>query len=270
MKVGSFHLPTMKIGLVQTNIAWCDIPTNIARAEALIASSEAADLYILPEMWSTGFVIEAQDVAQTEEQCEALKWMVTTAATRNCAISGSLVISEGEKFYNRHYFITPEGIAARYDKRHLFRLGGETKRFTAGSERVVVEWQGVKFLLQTCYDIRFPVFARNRVAEGVYDYDAIIYIASFPTPRAAAWRTLAMARAIENEAFVFAVNRTGDDIYCHYDGQSAIFDAACGVVAECGAEEQMVVAELDVEALCDYRRRFPTLRDGDDFELYVK
>ena len=267
MKVGSFHLPTMKIGLVQTNIAWCDIPTNIARAEALIASSEAADLYILPEMWSTGFVIEAQDVAQTEEQCEALKWMVTTAATRNCAISGSLVISEGGKYYNRHYFVTPEGIAARYDKRHLFRLGGETKRFTAGSERVVVEWQGVKFLLQTCYDIRFPVFARNRVAEGVYDYDAIIYIASFPTPRAAAWRTLAMARAIENEAFVFAVNRTGDDIYCNYSGGSIAVDSFGDILFDCGSSEVIVAVEIDMDTLKERRKGFPTLPDADLFNI---
>ena len=267
MKVGSFHLPTMKIGLVQTNIAWCDIPTNIARAEALIASSEAADLYILPEMWSTGFVIEAQDVAQTEEQCEALKWMVTTAATRNCAISGSLVISEGGKYYNRHYFVTPEGIAARYDKRHLFRLGGETKRFTAGSERVVVEWQGVKFLLQTCYDIRFPVFARNRVTEGVYDYDAIIYIASFPTPRAAAWHTLAMARAIENEAFVFAVNRTGDDIYCNYSGGSIAVDSFGDILSDCGSDEAIITTEIDMDTLKERRKSFPTLRDADLFNI---
>ena len=158
----------MKIALVQTDIKWCEPQANIAQTEALIATSETADLYVLPEMWSTGFVIEAQDVAQSEEQCEALKWMVTTAAARNCAISGSLVIAEDGKYYNRHYFVTPEGIAARYDKRHLFRIGGETKRFTAGNERVVVEWRGVKFLLQTCFDIRFPVFARNRVTEKGY------------------------------------------------------------------------------------------------------
>ena len=143
----------MKIALIQSDIKWCDQQANIARVDKLIASAEAVDLYILPEMWSTGFVIEAQDVAQTEEQSEALKWMVTTAAKRNCAISGSLVISEDGKYYNRHYFVTQNGVAAKYDKRHLFRLGGETKRFTAGSNRVVVEWQGVKFLLQTCYEI---------------------------------------------------------------------------------------------------------------------
>ena len=257
----------MKIALVQTDIKWCEPQANIAQVEALIATSEVADLYILPEMWSTGFVIEAQDVAQTEEQCDALKWMVATAAARNCAISGSLVISEGGKYYNRHYFVTPEGIAARYDKRHLFRLGGETKRFTAGSERVVVEWEGVKFLLQTCYDIRFPVFARNRVVEGAYDYDAIIYIASFPTPRAAAWRTLAMARAIENEAFVFAVNRTGDDIYCNYSGGSIAVDSFGDILSDCGSVEAVLTVEIDIKTLKERRRNFPTLRDADLFDI---
>ena len=257
----------MKIALVQTEIKWCDQQANIARTDNLIASAEAADLYVLPEMWSTGFVIEAQDVAQTEEQCDALKWMITTAAARNCAISGSLVISEGGKFYNRHYFVTPKGIAARYDKKHLFRLGGETKRFTAGSERVVVEWQGIKFLLQTCYDLRFPVFVRNKVVDKLYDYDAIIYIASFPTPRIAAWRTLSAARAIENESFVVAVNRTGDDIYCNYNGGSVIWDSFGEVVAECGEAEAIVVAEIDMETLKERRKRFPTLRDADLFSI---
>ena len=257
----------MKVGIIQTNIIWCDIPANIARAEALISSSEPADLYILPEMWSTGFVIEAQSVAQTEEECEALRWMVATAAARNCALSGSLVIEDGGKYYNRHYFVTPEGIAARYDKKHLFRIGGETKRFTAGSERVVVEWRGVKFLLQTCYDLRFPVFVRNRVTTEGYDYDAIIYIASFPTPRIAAWRTLSAARAIENESFVIAVNRTGDDIYCNYNGGSVVWDSFGEAVAECGDKECVVVAELDTDELKARRKRFPTLRDADLFNI---
>ena len=257
----------MKVGIIQTDIIWCDIPANIARAEALISSSEPADLYILPEMWSTGFVIEAQSVAQTEEECEALRWMVTTAAARNCALSGSLVIEDGGKYYNRHYFVTPEGIAARYDKKHLFRIGGETKRFTAGSERVVVEWRGVKFLLQTCYDLRFPVFVRNRVTTEGYDYDAIIYIASFPTPRIAAWRTLSAARAIENESFVIAVNRTGDDIYCNYNGGSVVWDSFGEAVAECGDKECVVVAGLDTDELKARRKRFPTLREADLFNI---
>ncbi len=257
----------MKIALVQTDIIWCDIEANIARAEELIAMSETADLYILPEMWSTGFVIEGQTVAQTEEECNALQWMVATARLRNCALSGSLVIRENGRLYNRHYFVTPEGIAARYDKHHLFRLGGETKRFTAGDKRVIVEWKGVKFLLQTCYDIRFPVFARNRLIEGRYEYDAIIYVASFPTARAEVWRTLSKARAIENECFVAAVNRTGDDIYCNYSGGSILIDSFGDSITQCGTTEEIKVTEIDIEELKVRRKRFPTLRDSDLFDL---
>lgn len=267
MKVGSFCNNAMKIGILQTNIVWCDTTANIARAEEVIATAEAADLYILPEMWSTGFVIEGQKVAQTEEESAALQWMVTTAKSRNCALSGSLVIREGDRLYNRHFFITPDGITARYDKHHLFRLGGETKRFTAGSDRVIVEWQGVKFLLQTCYDIRFPVFARNRLLEGSYEYDAIIYVANFPTPRAEVWRTLSKARAIENECFVIAANRTGDDIYCNYSGGSLVSDSFGEGVIECDNREQIAFAVLDIVQLRERRRRFPTLRDGDLFNL---
>ena len=257
----------MKIALIQTDIVWCNTEANIARVEQLIASTEPAELYILPEMWSTGFVIEAQQVAQAEEQCQALQWMVRTAATRGCAISGSLVISERGKYFNRHYFVTPEGIAARYDKHHLFRLGGETKRYTAGEKRVVVEYQGIKFLLQTCYDIRFPLFARNSVNDGIYSYDAIIYVASFPTARMAAWRTLSAARAIENECFVVAVNRTGDDIYCNYNGGSVVWDSFGGSIAEAGEGECIVIAELDIAELRLRRRRFPTLIDADLFSI---
>ena len=257
----------MKIGLVQTDIVWCNPTANIARVEELIAASETADLYVLPEMWSTGFVIEAQEVAQTEEQSEALQWMVITAAKRGCAIAGSLVIAENGKYYNRHYFVTPDGIAARYDKRHLFRLGGESKRFTSGYSRIVVDWQGVKFLLQTCYDIRFPLFSRNRLTENGYNYDAIIYVANFPTAREAVWRTLSAARAIENEAFVVAVNRTGSDPYCSYSGGSVLWDSFGQVVAPCTDKEEIVVAELDIDELYSRRRRFPTLSDGDLYNI---
>ena len=257
----------MKIGLVQTDIVWCNPTANIARVEELIAASETADLYVLPEMWSTGFVIEAQEVAQTEEQSEALQWMVITAAKRGCAIAGSLVIAENGKYYNRHYFVTPDGIAARYDKRHLFRLGGESKRFTSGYSRIVVDWQGVKFLLQTCYDIRFPLFSRNRLTENGYDYDAIIYVANFPTARETVWRTLSAARAIENEAFVVAVNRTGSDPYCSYSGGSVLWDSFGASVAQCGEKESIVVAQIDIDELTVRRKRFPTLRDADLFSI---
>ncbi|MBR2962431.1 MAG: nitrilase family protein [Alistipes sp.] len=261
----------MKIAVLQLDIAWHDEYENIERVRSMISDGEAADLYLLPEMWSSGFTIEAAEVAQTEEASPSLAFMLQTARERDCAVVGSLVIkAEDGTFRNRLYFVTSEGIVARYDKRHLFRIGGETKRYTAGSERVTVEWRGVRFLLQICYDIRFPLFARNRLRDGQPEYDVVIYVASFPAVRMAAWRVLAAARAIENQAYCVAVNRTGEDAYCHYEGGSVVFDAAGDVVTECGAEQQIAVVQLDIEALQEYRRRFPTLRDGDDFELYIK
>ncbi len=253
----------MKISVLQYDIAWCDAGRNMQTVGELIAASPAdVDLFVLPEMWSSGFVIEAQQVALPESECPALRFMERMAAGRNCAVAGSIVIREGERFANRMFFVTPEGIAARYDKRHLFRPGGETKRFTAGTERVVVEWRGVRFLLQVCYDLRFPVFSRNRG-----DYDVAIYVASWPTPRQSAWQTLVRARAIENQCFVLAANRTGTDPYCEYSGGSAAIDYMGQPLSEATDRPCAVTAELDMEELRAFRRKFPTLRDGDEFTL---
>ncbi len=254
----------MKISVLQYDIAWCDAARNMATVEELVNGSQAdVDMFVLPEMWSSGFVIEAQEVAETEESCAALRFMERVAAKRGCAVVGSLVIRESDIFVNRMFFITPESIAARYDKRHLFGPGGETKRFTAGTERVTVEWRGVRFLLQICYDLRFPVFARNRG-----DYDAAIYIASWPTARQRAWQVLAQARAIENQSFVIAANRTSTDPYCKYSGGSAIVDARGEIVAQAADAPCVLTAEIDIEELRAFRRKFPTLRDGDCFTLH--
>lgn len=261
----------MKIAVLQLDIVRHSESENIAKARTLISNAEAADVYVLPEMWSSGFTIEAAEVARREEDSPSLAFMLQTARERDCAVVGSLVIEESDGTYrNRMFFVTSEGIAARYDKRHLFRIGGETKRYTAGTERVTVEWRGVRFLLQVCYDIRFPIFSRNRLlADKMYDYDVILYVALIPDSRVNIWRTLAAARAAENQAYCVAVNRTGADLYAVSNGRSVIFDAECNVVAECGTEQQIVVAEVDMQKLKEFRRAFPTLRDGDDFELKI-
>ena len=143
----------MRVSVVQYDIAWCNPQENIRRAERLICGNPPSDLYLLPEMWDTGFVIEAGDVARAECESDSLRWMLRAAAERGCAVVGSMAVRDGEEIFNRMFFVTEEGILARYDKRHLFRIGGETKRFTAGSERIVAEWRGVRFLLQICYDL---------------------------------------------------------------------------------------------------------------------
>lgn len=152
-----------------------------------------------------------------------------------------------------------------YDKRHLFGYGGEGKSFSAGNKRQVVEWQGVRFLLQVCYDLRFPVFSRNSAKEP---YDAIIYVASWPVPRIEAWRTLLKARALENQCYVIGVNRVGTDPNCNYNGYSAIINPYGRALGECVSDnEETAVATLDMAELQTFRKKFPVLDDADDFTI---
>ena len=175
----------MKINLIQTDIQWADAKANREHAESIMRSLERADLYILPEMFSTGFATQPEGIAEEWKQgtCPSLEWMKGMSGEMDAAVAGSIAIrQEDGRYYNRFCFVRPDGECTFYDKHHLFTYGGEHHRYTAGEERVVAEFRGVRFLLQICYDLRFPVFARNRAAEP---YDAIIYVASWPTP---VWR----------------------------------------------------------------------------------
>ena len=185
------------------------------------------------------------------------------AAERNCAIAGSVAVCENGNYYNRFYFVHPDGAVQHYDKKHLFTFGGEHKRFTAGTERVVVNFRGVRILLEVCYDLRFPVWSRN-----LGDYDMILYVASWPTPRVDAWSALLRARAIENQCYVAGVNRMGTDPTCEYSGGSAIIDPYGKTIAECPwSRESAVSADIDMEALQAFRKKFPVLDDADPFTL---
>ena len=176
--------------------------------------------------------------------------------------SGSIAVTKDGKYYNRFYFVKPDGSVAQYDKKHLFTYGGEHLRFTPGEERVVVEWKGVRILLEICYDLRFPVWARNRG-----DYDMILYVASWPTPRVNAWSALLVARAIENQCYVAGVNRVGTDPTCEYCGGSVIIDPYGKTIAACAmGEECEATAEVDMELLEAFRKKFPVLNDADEFE----
>jgi len=252
---------SMKITLLQTDIVWANPAENIAHAEALLANAEATDLLVLPEMWATGFAVAPKGIAEEETGSQALAWMQHTARTRNCAICGSLAIKAQDNSYrNRHYFVTPEGIDRYYDKHHLFRHGHEDQEFTAGKEAVIVEWMGWRILLQTCYDLRFPVFSRYGRAGS---YDAIIYVANWPEKRQLAWDTLIRARAIENQCYVIGVNRTGTDPVGNYAGGSAVVDPIGRTVAECPKGEQSVTVVLDIERLREMRHHFRVLDDRD-------
>lgn len=252
----------MKIVILQTDIYWANPKKNLERAEEMLKKYAEVDLFVLPEMFSTGFCTQPQGIAEPVES-ESLVWMKRVAAERNCAIAGSVAIEDGGKFFNRFYFVHPDGLVQSYDKKHLFTYGGEHKQFTPGTERVIVSYKGVRFLMQICYDLRFPVWSRNRG-----DYDVALYVASWPVPRIEAWKALLRARAIENQCYVVAVNRVGEDPNCSYCGGSEVINpygktiAVCEDYKVCGAE-----AVIDMDVLEDFRKKFPVLNDADDFCL---
>lgn len=249
----------MKISLLQQDIIWANPSANQQVAEGVLRDLEKSDVYVLPEMFSTGFAVHPEDVA--EKDGSSVRWMQMIAAELDAAICGSVAIEEDGKFANRFYFVKPDGECVYYDKRHLFTYGGEHKRYTKGEERVVVDFRGVRFLLQVCYDLRFPVFARNN---DETPYDVAIYVASWPTSRIEVWNTLLHARAIENQCYVAAVNRVGEDLACKYCGGTMLIDAYGRTIAECESNKQCAItADLDMEALAAFRKKFPVLDDAD-------
>jgi len=257
----------MKVKLLQQDIVWANSLANQETASIVISEAGKADLYVLPEMWSTGFATVPEGIA--EEDCCSLNWMIAKAKETQAAIAGSVATkAEDGSFRNRFYFVKPDGSYQYYDKRHLFTYGGEHKLYTAGSERVVVEYLGVKFLLLVCYDLRFPIWARNSALKDEEypgaEYDAIIYVASWPTPRVEAWRALLRARAIENQCYVLGVNRVGVDPSCQYSGGTAFIDPYGKTVEECPSGEVAIASgEIDLDKLNGFREKFPVLKDRD-------
>ena len=252
----------MNIVMLQTDIVWAQPQANIKCAEQLMDSMPGADLYVLPEMWATGFVTQPEGLVETESESAPLQWMVSTARSRQCALSGSLAVRLDDGTYrNRHYFVTPTTVSC-YDKRHLFAHGHEDEHYTRGQQPVVVQWQGFRLLLLTCYDLRFPVWARwGRAGQ----YDAIVLVANWPQRRQTAWDVLVRARAIENQAYVVAVNRVGSDAAgISYEGGSMVVDPVGRVVAEGSKNiEQAIACQLDMDKLQQMRRHFRVLDDRD-------
>lgn len=252
----------MKVLLLQTDIKWQSAEYNRKHAEILINNSNEADLIILPEMFTTGFCSSPKGAAE-EANNETLLWMQTVARNNNAAVAGSVATHESGKYFNRFYFVKPDGSFVTYNKRHLFTFAGEDKEYAAGNERITVEYMGVRILLQICYDLRFPVFARNKG-----DYDMIIYVANWPISRIGAWNTLLRARAIENVCYVAAVNRTGEDPYTKYNGNTVLLDYIGKDIASAQSDiEEAIYGEIDTEKLMAFRKKFPALNDADDFDI---
>lgn len=265
----------LRVSLVQGDTRWHDPVGNRRYYGELVAPlAGRTDLVILPETFTSGFSNEAIDVAE-EMQGPTLDWLRDTAARLDAAMLGSVQLradgAAGPGVYNRMLFVTPEGDVRHYDKRHLFRYANEHERYRAGGERLVVEWRDWRLLPQVCYDLRFPVWIRNRrddAAAAGMAYDLAVFVANWPAPRRHAWRTLLRARAIENLACCIGVNRVGRDGNGHeYAGDSAILDPLGMPLVELGAREQVVTCVLEAARLQAHRDHFPAWMDADDFSL---
>ena len=255
----------MKIALIQSDLYWENISKNRNNFDSKINQIDSeVNLIVLPEMFSTGFTMNALAVAETM-QGETVLWMQSIAKQRNCAISGSLVITENNQFYNRMFFVFPSGEIKYYNKRHLFTLAGEDKTYTAGTEKVIVDYLGWKICLQVCYDLRFPVFARN-----TENYDLLIYVANWPKVRTNAWDILLKARAVENLSYVVGVNRLGLDAnnYEHI-GHSQVVDYLGHYILEPQEAEGVFIVELDKNSMLETRKKLDFLSDKDTFTISV-
>lgn len=254
----------MKIAIVQNDIRSNDFSENLEHLETLIDQHPDADMFVLPETFATGFMPEGGVGGSDYTGYDILQWMGTKGFLYDAAVVGSVATKDDAgQLRNRLYFVRPDGKDEYYDKRHLFTFAGETKDYVPGDRRVIAEWGGVRFLLQVCYDLRFPVFSRSRG-----DYDAIIYVANWPEQRQDAWQTLLKARAIENQCYVIGVNRVGSDAACKYIGGSVVIDAYGRTIAQCAdGEEGIATVELDMEQLQRFRKKFPVLDDADKFNV---
>jgi len=253
----------MKIALIQSDLYWEDVSKNRNNFESKINQIDSeVNLIVLPEMFSTGFTMNALAVAETMNG-ETVLWMKEIAKQKNCAITGSLVITENGEFYNRMFFVFPSGEIQYYNKRHLFTLAGEDKTYTAGTEKVIVDYLGWKICLQVCYDLRFPAFARN-----VENYDLLIYVANWPKVRTNAWDILLKARAVENLSYVVGVNRIGLDANNYeYIGHSQVVDFLGNYILEPQEAEAVFVVELDKNSMLETRKKLDFLSDKDTFEI---
>ncbi|BAP33859.1 carbon-nitrogen hydrolase [Chryseobacterium sp. StRB126] len=248
----------MKIVGLNLDIIWKNKAENFKIIERELQNLEA-DLFLLPEMFSTGFCMDASEVS--DRNGESLEFLKKISKEKNAAFCGSAPVEENGNFYNRMYFVQPNGEVTFYDKRHLFSFSGEDKVYTPGKKRVIVEYKGIRFLLQVCYDLRFPVFARNND-----DYDAILYVANWPEKRVGAWEHLLKARAIENLSFVFGLNRIGTDgNNLFYQESSHCFFADGREISN--KNENIASAELDMNVLKDFRTHFQFLNDRDHFSM---
>ena len=260
-------MSTLTITLIQTNLHWEDKAANLKMLEEKINSiKERTEIVVLPEMFSTGFSMKPELLAETMEG-ETVQWMKRIAAAKKIILTGSVIIEENGNYYNRLIWMLPNGQLGFYDKRHRFGYAGEDDQYTAGSKRLIASVKGWKLNLLVCYDLRFPVWARQQQDDNP-EYDVLLYVANWPEKRVHAWKTLLQARAIENQCYVIGVNRAGtdgNDIY--YSGESMVIDAMGEVLYTKKDGEDIYTITLEKTALDAVRNRLPFLRDADEFQI---
>jgi omega-amidase len=253
----------MKIVLIQSSLFWENPEKNRNAFGGKINDiTDAIDLIVLPEMFTTGFTMAPNAVAETM-QGETITWLKSLAKAKKCAITGSLIITENGNFYNRLVFVFPSGEVQFYDKKHLFTLAGEDKVYAAGNKKIIIEYLGWKICPLICYDLRFPVFARN-----IEEYDLLIYVASWPKTRINAWDALLKARAIENMCYAIGVNRIGEDNNGYqYNGHSQAVDFLGSHIIEPQENDQIFILELNKTEMLETRKKLDFLSDQDSFVL---
>ncbi len=256
-------MPTLDVTIIQPDLHWHDVGKNIAKFDQTIRSIESkTDLVILPEMFTTGFSMDAPQLAEPSDG-PAVRWMKETSISIDASICGSLIINEEDKFYNRFICAMPDGREIIYDKRHLARLANEQNHYTQGHSQVTFELNGFRICPLVCYDLRFPVWSRNQ-----NHYDLLIYVANWPNRRHHAWQTLLRARAIENLAYVAGVNRVGiDGNDIQYDGGSALIDYLGQDILDLGDQPKFASSKLELDKLKSFRKHFAFDKDSDKFKI---
>jgi omega-amidase len=256
-------MENLKIATIQTTLEWENKETNLSVFDTLISplQDKNIDVIILPEMFTTGFSMRPEKFAEKEQDSNTLKWLQEKARETNAAICGSFMTEENEKYFNRLYWVQPDGVFFKYDKRHLFSLANEPEHYTAGKEKIIVTWRGWKICPLICYDLRFPVWSRN-----TENYDLLIYVANWPERRSHHWKSLLVARAIENQSYCIGVNRIGfDGNQIYHSGDSAIIDFEGNILYQKKHEKDVFIVSISLQNQMNFRAKFPFLNDKDIF-----
>ena len=262
----------LNIAFLQTDLVWEDPAANHRQLEQKIDSlDDDTDLVILPEMFNTGFTVAPELHFETDDGL-SVQWMKDISSRKGFALMGSLIVKERNNYYNRLYFIRPDGPSSHYDKRHLFRMGKEHLRFSAGEKKNVVDFKGWRIMPMVCYDLRFPVWSKNTMVDGRHEYDLLVYVANWPAARAFAWKSLLIARAIENQAYVVGVNRIGKDgKNINYSGDSMAVDPQGKLLVHATeGEDEKYSIKLSATDLIKIRNDFQVGLDWDQFILYIR